>query len=81
MPEENVETVRALIELWNVGDRRVELFPEYCDPAIELEGPLSSVVGEPTEATPGSSVGSATWMSSSPSGVSASTICARSAIR
>ena len=47
MPEENVETVRALIELWNVGDRRVELFPEYCDPAIELEGPLSSVVGEP----------------------------------
>jgi hypothetical protein len=45
--QDHVETVRALIELWNAGDRRVELFPEYCDPAIELEGPLSSVVGEP----------------------------------
>jgi hypothetical protein len=39
--------VRALFERWNAGDHGVEIFPEYFDPAIELESPFSSVVGEP----------------------------------
>jgi len=39
--------VRALFERWNAGDHEVEIFPEYFDPAIELESPLASVVGEP----------------------------------
>jgi ketosteroid isomerase-like protein len=49
MTQENVEIVRALIALWNTGDRGVlaGALADYCDPAIELEGPLSSVSGEP----------------------------------
>ena len=49
MSRENVEIVRALIGLWNTRDRGAlaRSLADYCDPAIELEGPLSSVIGEP----------------------------------
>jgi ketosteroid isomerase-like protein len=47
MSRDRVEIVRTLIERWNAGDRRAESLPEYFDPAVELESPLSSVVGEP----------------------------------
>jgi ketosteroid isomerase-like protein len=47
MSQENVEIVRALIEQWNTGDRDAARLSEYCDPAIELVTPLSSVGGEP----------------------------------
>jgi hypothetical protein len=47
MSENRLAVVRALFERWNTGDHNVEIFPEYFDPAIELESPLSSVVGEP----------------------------------
>src|SRR5437868_2296069 len=47
MSQENVEAVRALIAHWNAGDRDLERLSEYLDPAIELESPFSSVVGEP----------------------------------
>lgn len=47
MSRKDVEVVRALIELWNSGERDFGRFPEYLDPAIELESPFSSVVGEP----------------------------------
>jgi SnoaL-like domain len=49
MSQEDVEMVRALVGLWNMGDRGAlaRSLTEYCDPAIELEGPLSSVSGEP----------------------------------
>ncbi len=48
MSQQNVETVRALIGLWNARDRGAlaRSLADYCDPAIELEGPLSSVSGE-----------------------------------
>ncbi len=46
-PPGRVEIVRTLFARWNAGDHDVEIFPEYFDPAIELESPLSSVVGEP----------------------------------
>jgi hypothetical protein len=39
--------VEALFELWNAGERDFALLSEYLDPAIELESPFSSVVGEP----------------------------------
>jgi hypothetical protein len=42
-----VELVEALFELWNSGERDFALLSEYLDPAIELESPFSSVVGEP----------------------------------
>ncbi len=45
MSKENVEVVRALVELWNAGVREVPT--EYLDPGIELETPFSSVSGEP----------------------------------
>jgi len=44
---ENVEIVRELIELWDAVARDFGRFPEWLDPAIEVEGPLSSVSGEP----------------------------------
>ena len=47
MPRDRVEIVRVLFEIWNAGDHGVGIFPEYFDPAIELESPFSSVVGEP----------------------------------
>jgi hypothetical protein len=47
MSRDRVDMVRALFELWNAGDHDIEIFPEYFDPAIELESPLASVVGEP----------------------------------
>jgi len=47
MSRRRVDIARALFERWNAGDRGNELFPEYFDPAIELESPLSSVGGEP----------------------------------
>jgi hypothetical protein len=45
MSQENVEMLRALYEQWNTGERAVDT--TRFDPAIELESPLSSVVGEP----------------------------------
>jgi hypothetical protein len=47
MSQESVEVVRAVIERWNTGDRDVAGISAYCDPAIELHTPFSSVVGEP----------------------------------
>src|SRR5438445_7712317 len=47
MSQENVEAVRTLLERWNSGDRDMRRLPEYLDPAIRLESPLSSVGGEP----------------------------------
>jgi ketosteroid isomerase-like protein len=44
---DRVELVRAMFELWNAGDRDFAVLPEYVDPAIELESPFSSIVGEP----------------------------------
>jgi hypothetical protein len=40
---DRVELVRAMFE----RDRDFAVLPEYVDPAIELESPFSSVVGEP----------------------------------
>ena len=45
MSKDNVEVVRALVELWNAGAR--ETLAEYVDPAIEFETPFSSVSGKP----------------------------------
>jgi ketosteroid isomerase-like protein len=47
MPQEKVEMLEAAIQEWNAGDRRFVAIAELCDPAIELESPFSSVVGEP----------------------------------
>jgi SnoaL-like domain len=43
----NIDLVWGLVERWNDGDRSSAVFAEHCDPAIELESPLSSVSGEP----------------------------------
>jgi hypothetical protein len=43
----NAEVVRALVAHWNSGDRDLALVSEYLDPAVELESPFSSVIGEP----------------------------------
>ena len=45
MSQGNVEIVRALFDGWNVGDRPDPA--QYCDPAVELESPFSSLNGEP----------------------------------
>lgn len=45
--QERVARVRALVGRWNSGDHSFEGLPEQVDPAFELEGPLSSVAGEP----------------------------------
>ena len=45
MSQSNVETARALTDLWNEGVRSVPT--EYLDPAVELESPFSSVSGRP----------------------------------
>lgn len=47
MSEDRVQMIHTFAKLWNGGDRGVEGFREFFDPAIELESPLSSVVGEP----------------------------------
>ena len=47
MSQESVEAVRALVAYWNAGDRELEPLSNYLDPAIELESPFSSVIGEP----------------------------------
>jgi hypothetical protein len=47
MSQDHAEIVRALVERWNSGERAFESLTEYFDPAIELESPFSSVVGEP----------------------------------
>jgi hypothetical protein len=47
MSWDHAEIVGAIIDRWNAGERRVESLSRYFDPAIELESPLSSVVGEP----------------------------------
>jgi ketosteroid isomerase-like protein len=46
MSRENVEVVKAFIEAWNAGDRSFAI-AELCDPAIVLESPFSSLLGEP----------------------------------
>jgi hypothetical protein len=45
--ERHLRAVRALIELWNSGDRELDALAPYLDPAIELESPFASVAGEP----------------------------------
>jgi ketosteroid isomerase-like protein len=45
MSQRNVEMTHALYERWNSGDRTDPA--DYCDPAVELESPFSSVNGEP----------------------------------
>ncbi len=45
MSQQNIEITRALYARWNSGDRPDPA--EYCDPAVELDSPFSSVVGEP----------------------------------
>ena len=47
MSLQNVELIRTLIAQWNAGDRHLERSYAYVDPAIELESPISSLVGEP----------------------------------
>ncbi len=47
MSQENVDTLRAMVERWNAGVRDADAIAAYCDPAIVLESPFSSVVGEP----------------------------------
>jgi len=47
MSQDRVDIVLALYEHWNAGDHGAELFPDYFDPAIELESPFSAVAGEP----------------------------------
>ena len=47
MSQENVDVVRALIDRWNEGERRLSAFQQGVDPEAELESPFSSVVGEP----------------------------------
>ena len=44
---QHAETVRAIIDRWNAGDRASNEIEQHFDPAIQLETPLSSVVGEP----------------------------------
>jgi len=39
--------VRALLGHWSAPDHGLGDLPRYLDPAIELESPFSSVVGEP----------------------------------
>jgi len=46
-PHQNVKVALAMVELWNAGQRGSELVEDYCDPAIELRSPFSSVAGEP----------------------------------
>jgi hypothetical protein len=47
MSRQHSDTVRAITDLWNAGDRTSNEIEQYFDPAIEMETPLSSVVGEP----------------------------------
>ena len=47
MSYDRIEIVRAVIERWNAGDRDFDSISEYCDPAIELQTPFSSVTGQP----------------------------------
>jgi ketosteroid isomerase-like protein len=44
--QENVEIVRRIFEGGNAGLSMMS-FARYLDPAVELESPLSSLVGEP----------------------------------
>jgi len=44
---QDVQTMYALVERWNAGERGLDVVAEYCDPTIEYESPFSSVVGEP----------------------------------
>jgi ketosteroid isomerase-like protein len=44
MSRTNAEAILEITERWNAGDRTH--IAEYCDRAVELESPLSSVSGE-----------------------------------
>jgi hypothetical protein len=46
--ERNVQTLRALLELWNGADRSVTReVQERIDRDFEIQGPLSSITGKP----------------------------------
>jgi ketosteroid isomerase-like protein len=45
MSRENIDVSHALYARWNSGERPDPA--EYSDPAVELDSPFSSVVGEP----------------------------------
>ena len=47
MSADRVELVRSLFDLWNAGQHDAAAFPDYFDPAIELESPFSSIRGAP----------------------------------
>jgi hypothetical protein len=44
---DRVELIEVMFDSWNAGARDLAVLREYLDPGIELEGPLSSVVGAP----------------------------------
>jgi hypothetical protein len=44
---ENVAVVRDLVDVWDSGVRDFARFSDWFDAAVEVEGPLSSVSGEP----------------------------------
>jgi ketosteroid isomerase-like protein len=45
--EENVETVRLLVERRNAGRRVFDDLADIFDPAVEVDGPVASVAGAP----------------------------------
>ncbi len=45
--QQRVALVHALVERWNAGERNLGAIGDAFDPAVELDSPLSSVVGVP----------------------------------